>query len=73
MEQTIIALLKLNFDLNDFYSITINPEHYPEVITLQGHNSPESLSKYTKLGFSFTIGDNDRFVATKDKIRITLY
>ncbi len=73
MEKTIIKLLKLNFDLDDFYSITINPEFYPEEIILQGHNSPESLLKYTKLGFSFIVGDNNRFVATKDKIRITLF
>jgi hypothetical protein len=73
MEQIILRLLKLNFDLDDFYSITINPEHYPEVITLQGSPSPEKLLKYTKLGFSFGTGDNARLVATKDKIRITFY
>ncbi len=73
MEQTLIELLKLNFDLDDFYSITINPAYFPETITLQGHPTPEKLFKYTKLGFSFDIGENDRCVATKDKIRITLY
>jgi hypothetical protein len=73
MEQILIKVLKLNFDLDDFYSITINPEHYPEIITLQGHPSPEKLLKYTNLGFSFSTGDNNRLVATKDKIRITLY
>jgi hypothetical protein len=73
MEQILIKVLKLNFDLDDFYSITINPEHYPEIITLQGHPSPEKLLKYTSLGFSFSTGDNNRLVATKEKIRITLY
>jgi hypothetical protein len=72
MEQTLINLLKLNFDLDDFYSITIHPDYHPDNVFLQGKPSPEKLLKYTKLGFDFTM-DNDRFVAKKDRIRITLY
>lgn len=72
MEQTLINLLKLNFDLDDFYSITIHPEHHPERIFLQGHPTPEKLLKYTKLGFTFS-GDEDKLVATNNRIRITLY
>ncbi len=73
MEKTIIELLKLNFDLDDFYNITIYPNYHAEEVILQGKPSPEKLLKYTKLGFAFTNGDNDRLIATKNKIRITLY
>ena len=72
MEQTLINLLKLNFDLDDFYSITIYPDYHADNLFLQGKPSPEKLLKYTKLGFYFTM-DNDRFVAKKDRINITLY
>lgn len=71
MEQRIIRLLKLNFNLDDFYSITLNPEHYAEEITLQGHCTPEKLLKYTQLGYSFesvSIG----LSCTKEKIKINL-
>jgi len=71
MEQTLIRLLKLGYDLNDFYVITINPEHYAEEITLQGHCTPEKLLKYTQLGYSFesvSIG----FTCIKEKIKINL-
>ena len=73
MEKTIIDLIKLNFDLDDFYSITIHPNHYEETTLLQGNPCSEKLLKYTKLGFVFTSGDNDRLIAIKDKVRITLY
>ena len=72
MEQTLINLLKLNFELDDFYSISIHPEYHPEKVLLKGTPSPEKLLKYTKLGFDFTM-DNDKLVATKDRVRITLY
>lgn len=72
MEKTLINLLKLNFNLDDFYAITINPDFYPESVTLQGHSNPEVLSKYTKLGYSFVSNDNG-FTATKDRIKINLY
>ena len=69
MEQRLIRLLKLNFNLDDFYAITLNPEHYAEEITLQGHCTPEKLLKYTQLGYSFesvSIG----FTCIKEKIKI---
>jgi hypothetical protein len=72
MEKTIIRLLKLNFDLDDFYNISINPDYHAENITLQGHPSSEKLLKYTNLGYAFTKGEN-RLVATKDKIRIIFF
>jgi hypothetical protein len=71
MEQKLIRLLKLDYDLDDFYVITITPDHYPEEITLQGHNTPEKLLKYTQLGYSFkavSIG----FEAVNNKIKINL-
>lgn len=71
MEQTLINLLKLNFDLDDFYSISIHPEYHPENVLLQGTPTPEKLLKYTKLGYDFTM-ENDKLVATKNRIRITL-
>ena len=70
MEQTLIRLLKMNFNLDDFYSITMNPEWYPEVLTLQGDSTPEKLLKYTQLGFSFTT--THCLTATKEKIKINL-
>jgi hypothetical protein len=73
MEQTLIRLLKLNFDLDDFYSISIHPEHYPAEIVLQGHPTPEKLLKYTQLGYSFISSDNGKFSSTINKISITLY
>jgi hypothetical protein len=72
MEQILINLLKLNFDLDDFYSITIHPDYHPERIFLQGKPTPEKLLKYTKLGYAF-IGDEDKLVATNNRIRIILY
>lgn len=72
MEQTLINLLKLNFDLDDFYSILINPKYYPNHVTLQGEFTPEKLIKYTNLGFVFS-GDNNNFQATKDKMKINLF
>jgi hypothetical protein len=71
MEQRIIRLLKLNFNLDDFYAITLNPEHYAEEITLQGSCTPEKLLKYTQMGYSFqsvSIG----VTCTKEKIKINL-
>ena len=71
MEKTIIRLLKMDFNLDDFYAITFNPEHYPEEITLQGTCTPDKLLKYTQLGYSFenvSIG----FTCTKEKIKINL-
>ena len=73
MEKTLIGLLKLNFDLDDFYNISINPDYHTENVTLQGLPNSEKLLKYTKLGFVFISGDNGRLVATKDKIRIILF
>lgn len=71
MEQTLIRLLKLGYDLNDFYSITINPDYYPEQITLQGHNTPEKLIKYTQLEYLFK--DNSiSLQAVNNQIKITL-
>lgn len=72
MEQTIIRLLKLNFNLDDFYSITINPEHYAEEITLQGTCTPEKLLKYTQLGYCFESASLG-FSCIKDKIKINLF
>lgn len=72
MEQRLIRLLKLDYDLDDFYSITLNPEHYPEEITLQGTCTPDKLVKYTQLGYSFSNNDNG-FTCTKEKIKINLY
>ena len=72
MEQTIIKLLKLNFDLDDFYVITFNPSFYQEEITLQGNCTPEKLLKYTQLGYSFESNTNG-FTSTKEKIKINLY
>jgi hypothetical protein len=74
MEQTLIKLLKMNFNLDDFYSITINPEYYPEVMTLQGDNTPEKLLKYTQLGFSFETNhfSSQCLTAIKEKIKINL-
>jgi coproporphyrinogen III oxidase-like Fe-S oxidoreductase len=72
MEQTLINLLKLNFDLDDFYSISIHPDYHPERILLQGHPSSENLLKYTKLGYTF-IGDENKLIATKDRVRITFF
>jgi hypothetical protein len=71
MEETLIKLLKMDFNLDDFYSILINPKHYPEEITLQGHSSPEKLLKYTQLGYSFT-NSHIGFSCTKNKIKINL-
>jgi hypothetical protein len=71
MEKALIRLLKLGYDLDDFYVITINPEHYPEEITLQGHNTPEKLLKYTQLGYSFKVVGIG-FQAEKNKIKINL-
>lgn len=71
MEQTIIKLLKLNYDLDDFYSITINPEGYSNTICLQGNFTPEKLSKYTELGYSFKVASIG-FQAFNDKIKINL-
>ena len=73
MEQTLIKLLKLNFDLDDFYCITIYPDYQAEQLLLQGRPSPEKLLKYTKLGFVFANEENDKLIGIKDKIRITLY
>ncbi len=71
MEQTLIRLLKLNFDLDDFYSITISPSNYPEQITLQGWGTPETLLKYTKLGFTFD-NNGSRLESNVNKVRIVL-
>ena len=71
MEKTLIRLLKLGYDLNDFYVITINPAHYAEEITLQGHNTPEKLLKYTQLGYSFKVVSIG-FQAENNKIKINL-
>ena len=71
MEQRLIRLLKLNFDLDDFYSITISPSSYPEQITLQGWSTPEKLLKYTKLGFSFD-NNGHRLESNVNKVRIVL-
>lgn len=72
MEQQVLRLLKLNFDLNDFYVITLHPNHYGHEIVLQATQSPELLFKYTNLGFAFE-KDDSGFIADKDKIRIVLY
>ena len=71
MEQTLIRLLKLNYNLDDFYVISINPDYHDREITLQGHNSAEKLLKYTQLGYSFK-PDGVSLTATNNKITINL-
>ena len=71
MEQTLIRLLKLGYDLNDFYVITIHPEHYDNEVILQGHNTPERLLKYTQLGYSFKVVSIG-LEASNNKIKINL-
>jgi hypothetical protein len=71
MEKKLIELLKLNYDLDDFYAITINPDYHDTQITLQGHNTPEKLLKYTQLGYSFK-PDNFGLTASINKTTINL-
>ena len=71
MEQTLIILLKLDYDLNDFYVITFHPDYCPEEITLQGRNTPEKLLKYTQLGYSFKV-TSVALEAENNKIKINL-
>lgn len=65
MEKKLIDLIKMNFDLDDFYSIEIN--RY--VIALQGPVSDELLAKYIKKGYVFNFYEN-RYRAQLDNIII---
>lgn len=65
MEKKIIDLIKLNFELDDFYSISIRNSQ----ITLQGNIVDENIIKYTKKGFVFDF-QNDRYIANNNGIEI---
>ena len=65
MEKKIIDLIKLNFDLDDFYSISIRNSQ----ITLQGNVVDENIIKYTKKGYVFDF-QNDRYIANNKGIEI---
>ena len=71
MEQQILTILKLGLDLDDFYSIMINPNSFIHSISIQGTLTPELLLKYTTKGYVFEIEGN-RYYAKKDNHQITL-
>ena len=71
MEQQILTILKLGLDLDDFYSIMINPKSFMLSISFQGTLTPELLLKYTTKGYVFEIEGN-RYQAKKDNHQITL-
>lgn len=71
MEQQILTILKLGLDLDDFYSIMINPNSFIYSISFQGTLTPELLLKYTSKGYVFEI-DGNRYYAKKDNHQITL-
>lgn len=65
MENKIIELIKLNFDLDDFYSISIRKNQ----ISLQGNIVDQNIIKYTKKGYVFDF-KNDRYIANNNGIEI---
>lgn len=70
METTLIRLLKLGYNLDDFYTITFwNSGEYD--IVLQGYLTNEKLVKYMELGYQFEKHQNG-FLAINNRVRIVL-
>ena len=68
MEQKIINLIKLNYNLDDFFAITV----YDKMETnLHGYYTDEKYAKYSQMGYDLKL-DNLHFTGTKDNITITL-
>jgi hypothetical protein len=75
MENNLIKLLKLDFNLDDFYIATIYPKRESIdscEISLQGWSTPEKLNKYTQLGYVFEKNSNGYLSANLNKVEITL-
>lgn len=70
MENKLISLLKLGYNLDDFYNVTIWNSAGDYDIALQGYFSNEIVIKYMNLGFEFTKKDDTRFIAIKDRVKI---
>ena len=66
MEKKIIDLIKMGFDLDDFYSISF----YASGIHLQGSISDELIVKYMKKGFVFDFR-SDRYIYESKNLNIT--
>ena len=65
MEKQLITLLKLGFDLDDFYVITI----WDHEIKLQGRLNNDTLAKYIKLGYEFKSSEMG-FTSLKNNLEI---
>lgn len=71
METTLIRLLKLGYNLDDFYTISFwNSGEYD--IVLQGDLTNEKLVKYMNLGYEFNKRENTGFIAINNRVRIVL-
>lgn len=66
MEQKLIDLIKMGFNLDDFYSISINTR----AISLQGNISDENIVKYMKKGYVFDFR-TDRYIYESKDLNIT--
>lgn len=66
MEQKIISLIKMGFELDDFYSISFNNHG----IFLQGSISDELIVKYMKKGYVFDFR-TDRYIYESKDLNIT--
>ena len=66
MEKKIIDLIKMGFELDDFYSISFNSAG----IYLQGSISDEKIVKYMKKGFVFDFR-TDRYIYESKDLNIT--
>ena len=70
METTLIRLLKVDYNLDDFYTITFwNSGEYD--IVLQGNLTNEKLVKYMELGYQFEKHQSG-FLAINNRVRIVL-
>jgi len=68
MEQKIINLIKLNYNLDDFFAITF----YEKAETnLHGWYSDEKYAKYSQMGYDLKL-NNLHFTGTKNNITVTL-
>lgn len=70
MEQKLIELIKMGFDLDKFYAIHFW-SHGLDSTQIQGRIEDNEISEYVKLGFEFKF-ENDMYIAQKNNIKIVL-
>lgn len=70
METTLIRLLKLGYNLDDFYTITFWDSGEYDIV-LQGNFTNEKLVKYMELGYKFEKYLSG-FLAINNRVKIVI-